>query len=114
MSADEIVRVISYAFAIPGLAYVAFRVWNALVMPEMLRKPVSIVIGLQSMIYLMFFVGLFLLRFSQPIPILLYVNTILIAIQAISVGFVATKVLLKNKTFVVVSVIITVFVLMTM
>ena len=42
MSIDEILRTIMYVLLIPGLAYLGVRVWNAVVMPEVLRRPIAV------------------------------------------------------------------------
>ena len=51
MSIDEILRTIMYVLLIPGLAYLGVRVWNAVVMPEVLRRPIAVMLWLQSGIY---------------------------------------------------------------
>lgn len=85
MSTDEIVRTTMYVFLIPGLAYLGVRVWNAAMMPEMLRRPIATILWLQSGIYTLFMVGLILLRFAHPLSGLVWLNTALIFLQALLV-----------------------------
>ena len=92
MSIDEILRTIMYVLLIPGLAYLGVRVWNAVVMPEVLRRPIAVMLWLQSGIYTLFMVGLLSLRLWQPLPVLLWVNTSLIAAQSLTIVYIAYKV----------------------
>lgn len=92
MSFDEIARAISYCVIIPGAAYVGVRVWNAIVMPESLRRPVALFLWLQASIYTLFMVGLFLLRLWHPMPNLLLLNTGLIVAQALIVLYVIGRI----------------------
>jgi len=92
MSIDEILRTIMYVLLIPGLAYLGVRVWNAVVMPEVLRRPIAVMLWLQSGIYTLFMVGLLSLRLWQPWPVLLWVNTSLIAAQSLTIVYIAYKV----------------------
>lgn len=92
MSIDEILRTIMYVLLIPGLAYLGVRVWNAVVMPEVLRRPIAVMLWLQSGIYTLFMVGLLSLRLWQPLPVLLWVNTSLIAAQSLMIVYIAYKV----------------------
>ena len=75
MSADEVVRAMSYAVMIAAFGYIGVRVWNATVMPEMLRRPVAVLLWLQGAIYALIMIGLLLLRLAHPVPALLWVNT---------------------------------------
>ena len=71
MSADEVVRAMSYAVMIAAFGYIGVRVWNATVMPEMLRRPVAVLLWLQGAIYALIMIGLLLLRLAHPVPALL-------------------------------------------
>ncbi len=82
MSIDETIRAFAYALMIASFAYIGVRVWNATVMPEMLRRPVAVLLWLQATIYALIMTGLLLLRLAHPVPWLLWVNTALIAAQA--------------------------------
>ena len=93
MSIDEILRTIMYVLLIPGLAYLGVRVWNAVVMPEVLRRPIAVLLWLQSGIYTLFMVGLLTLRIMQrPATVLLWLNTVLIMAQALLIVYIAYKV----------------------
>jgi len=91
MAFDDILRTIAYTVSIPGLTYAGVRVWNAHIMPEHLRKPVAIILFLQSAIYTLFMFGLILLRPWQPVPVLLWFNTVFISTQAIIVAIVVLR-----------------------
>ena len=91
MSIDELIRTASYIVMIPFLPYIGVRVWNAVVMPDELRRPVAIFLWLQASIYTLIMAGLLLLRLWQPSFVLLYVNTTLIAAQAVIVLVVAVR-----------------------
>lgn len=82
MSPDEIMRALFYSFIIPGATYMGVRVWNGVIMPPELRRPIAIWLWLQAAIYAMFMVGLFLLRLWNPSQALLWFNTMLIGLQA--------------------------------
>lgn len=93
MSADEVVRTVAYIAMMPGLSYVGVRVWNAVIMPEELRRPVAVILWLQSAIYTLLMVGLLLTRlWQQPVPGLLYLNTIFILMQAAMIVLVCVRV----------------------
>jgi len=92
MSIDEILRTIMYVLLIPGLAYLGVRVWNAVVMPEVLRRPIAVLLWLQSGIYMLFMVGLLALRLWQPLPFLLWVNTVFIASQSLLIVYIGVRV----------------------
>jgi hypothetical protein len=92
MSIDEILRTIMYVLLIPGLAYLGVRVWNAVVMPEVLRRPIAVMLWLQSGIYSLFMVGLLALRLWQPLPVLLWVNTAMIASQSLLIVYIGVRV----------------------
>lgn len=81
-----------YVLLIPGLAYLGVRVWNAVVMPEVLRRPIAVMLWLQSGIYTLFMVGLLSLRLWHSIPVLLWVNTALIAAQSLLIVYIGYKV----------------------
>lgn len=82
MAADEVMRSLFYSIIITCGGYLGIKVWNAVIMPEQLRKPVAMFIWLQSGIYALFMTGLFLLRLWQPSQALLWLNTALIGTQA--------------------------------
>lgn len=92
MSRDEVIRTIAYIVMMPGLSYVGVRVWNAVIMPEELRRPVAITLWLQSAIYMLLMAGLLLTRLWQPVPGLLYLNTIFILMQAAMIVLVCVRV----------------------
>ena len=71
--------------------YIGVRVWNAVVMPDELRRPVAMFLWLQASIYTLLMTGLLLLRLWKPSPFMLYVNTALIATQSVTVIFVAVR-----------------------
>jgi len=96
MSADEVVRAMSYAVMIAAFGYIGVRVWNATVMPEMLRRPVALLLWLQGAIYALIMIGLLLLRLAHPVPALLWVNTGLILTQALVCVFVMVKVFRRH------------------
>lgn len=91
MSVDELIRTASYIVMILLVPYVGVRVWNAVVMPDELRRPVAMFLWLQAAIYTLFMAGLLLLRLWQPSPLMLYVNTFFIVAQAITVLVVALR-----------------------
>ena len=97
MSTDEILRTISYCVMIPGAAYVGIRVWNAAIMPSGIRRPVAVFLWLQSAIYSLFMIGLFLLRLWQPQQSLVWLNTFLIMTQAIMVVVVILRLSMMRK-----------------
>lgn len=92
MSIDEILRTIMYVLLIPGLAYLGIRVWNAVVMPDVLRRPIAVLLWLQSGIYMLFMVGLLALRLWQLLPFLLWVNTVFIASQSLLIVYIGVRV----------------------
>ncbi len=98
MSADEVVRAMSYAVMIAAFGYIGVRVWNATVMPEMLRRPVAVLLWLQGAIYALIMIGLLLLRLAHPVPALLWVNTGLILAQALVCVFVIGKMFRRHAT----------------
>ena len=91
MSIDEIARTVSYVLMILFVPYIGVRVWNAVVMPDELRRPVALFLWLQAAIYTLFMAGLLLLRLWQPSPVMLWVNTIFIVAQAVIVLVVAVR-----------------------
>ena len=91
MSTDELIRTASYIVMILFVPYIGVRVWNAVVMPDELRRPVAVFLWLQAAIYTLFMAGLLLLRLWQASPLMLYVNTTLIAAQAVIVLVVALR-----------------------
>jgi hypothetical protein len=91
MSIDEILRTVAYIIMILFVPYIGVRVWNAVVMPDELRRPVAVLLWLQAGIYTLFMTGLLLLRLWQASPFLLWVNTMLITAQAVIVLIVAMK-----------------------
>lgn len=91
MSIDELIRTASYIVMILFVPYVGVRVWNAVVMPDALRRPVALFLWLQAGIYTLFMAGLLLLRLWQPNPLMLWFNTVLIVAQAIIVVIVAVR-----------------------
>ena len=91
MSIDELLRTASYVVMILLVPYVAVRVWNAVVMPDELRRPVAMFLWLQASIYTLFMAGLLLLRLWEPVPLLLWVNTAFIIAQAAVVLVVALR-----------------------
>lgn len=97
MSVDEILRTISYCVMIPGAAYIAVRVWNAAIMPVGFRRPVALFLWLQSAIYTLFMIGLFLLRLWQPQPALVWLNTFFIMTQAAIVIVVILRLSVMRK-----------------
>ncbi len=92
MSADEVVRALSYAVMIAAFGYIGVRVWNETVMPEMLRRPVAVLLWLQGAIYALIMIGLLLLRLAHPVPALLWLNTALILAQAMVCVYVMVKI----------------------
>lgn len=93
MSIDEVIRTFSYAGLIAAIAFIGVRVWNAAMMPDLLRRPVALILWLQASIYLLIMVGLLLLRFHHVIPPLVWVNTALIFAQAVTAWYVVVKML---------------------
>ena len=91
MSVDELIRTASYIVMILFIPYVGMRVWNAVVMPDELRRPVAVFLWLQAAIYTLFMAGLLLLRLWQASPLMLYVNTGFIVLQALTVLVVALR-----------------------
>ena len=91
MSIDEIARTISYVVIILFVPYIGVRVWNAVVMPDELRRPVAAFLWLQASVYTLLMAGLLLLRLWQPVPLLLWVNTAFIIAQAAVVLVVALR-----------------------
>lgn len=91
MSIDELIRTASYIVMILFVPYIGVRVWNAVVMPDELRRPVAVFLWLQACIYTLLMTGLLLLRLWQPSAFLLYVNTTLITLQALTVLVVAIR-----------------------
>ena len=91
MSIDELIRTASYIVMILFVPYVGVRVWNAVVMPDELRRPVAVFLWLQAAIYTLFMAGLLLLRLWQGSPFMLWVNTFFIVAQAVVVLVVAVR-----------------------
>lgn len=91
MSIDELIRTFAYVLMILFVPYIGVRVWNAVVMPDELRRPVAVFLWLQAAIYTLFMAGLILLRLWQPSPLMLWVNTLFIVAQAIVVLVVALR-----------------------
>lgn len=91
MSIDELIRTASYIVMIPLIPYVAARVWNAVVMPDELRRPVAVFLWLQAAIYTFFMAGLLLLRLWHGVPLMLWANTFFIVAQALTVLVVALR-----------------------
>ena len=83
MSTDEVIRALAYALMVASFAYIGVRVWNAAVMPDMLRRPVAVLLWLQAAIYSLIMIGLLLLRLAHPVPALVWLNTALITTQAV-------------------------------
>ena len=91
MSVDELIRTASYIVMILLVPYVGVRVWNAVVMPDELRRPVAVFLWLQAAIYTLFMAGLLLLRLWHGVPLMLWVNTFFIVAQALTVLIVAVR-----------------------
>lgn len=91
MSIDELARTASYILMILFVPYIGVRVWNAVVMPDELRRPVAVFLWLQACIYTLFMAGLLLLRLWEPVPLMLWANTLFIVAQAIVVLVVAVR-----------------------
>lgn len=91
MSIDELARTASYILMILFVPYIGVRVWNAVVMPDELRRPVAMFLWLQAGIYTLFMAGLLLLRLWEPVPLMLWANTLFIVAQAIVVLVVAVR-----------------------
>ena len=91
MSIDELSRSFDYIIIIFLAPVIATRVWNAVVMPDELRRPVAVFLWLQAAIYALFMVGLILLRLWEPVPWLVWVNTIFIKLQMLTVVIVAVR-----------------------
>ena len=91
MSIDELLRTASYVVMILLVPYIGVRVWNAVVMPDELRRPVAMFLWLQASIYTLFMAGLLLLRLWHSVPLLLWVNTAFIIAQAAIVLIVAVR-----------------------
>lgn len=83
MSTDEVIRALAYALMVASFAYIGVRVWNATMMPDMLRRPVAVLLWLQAAIYALIMIGLLLLRLAHPVPALVWLNTALIMTQAV-------------------------------
>jgi len=111
MAVDEVVRVFSYAGLIAAVAFIGVRVWNATMMPDLLRRPVAVILWLQASIYLLIMVGLLLLRFHHVIPPLVYLNTALIFAQAVTAWYVVVKMLGRRMVHVAVFVLLALIVL---
>ena len=92
MSTDEVIRALSYALMVASFAYIGVRVWNATLMPDMLRRPVAVLLWLQAAIYALIMIGLLLLRLAHPVPALVWLNTALITTQAAVCGYVMVQV----------------------
>lgn len=91
MSIDELARTASYILMILFVPYIGVRVWNAVVMPDELRRPVAVFLWLQAGIYTFLMAGLLLLRLWEPVPLMLWANTLFIVAQAIVVLVVAVR-----------------------
>lgn len=72
--------------------YIGVRVWNAVVMPDELRRPVAVFLWLQACIYTLLMTGLLLARLWKPSHVLLWTNTYLIALQSVVVVLVAFRI----------------------
>ena len=92
MSTDEVIRALAYALMVASFAYIGVRVWNATMMPDMLRQPVAVLLWLQAAIYSLIMIGLLLLRLAHPVPALVWLNTALITTQAVVCVFVMVQV----------------------
>lgn len=91
MSIDELARTASYIVIILFVPYIGVRVWNAVVMPDELRRPVALFLWLQAAIYTLLMAGLLMLRLWHPSPVALWINTFLIMAQALTVLVVALR-----------------------
>lgn len=91
MDIDEIIRIVAYTVIIPGAAYIGVKVWNARIMPDHLRCPVSVFLFMQSAIYTLLMTGLLLTHVYRPVPLLLWLNTMFIFSQAVTVTVVALR-----------------------
>lgn len=91
MGIDEIIRTVAYTVIIPGAAYTGVKVWNAHIMPEHLRRPVAVFLFTQSAIYTLLMAGLLLTHLYRPMPPLLWLNTVFIFSQAVTVTVVALR-----------------------
>jgi len=92
MSTDEVIRALAYALMVASFAYIGVRVWNATMMPDMLRRPVAVLLWLQASIYALIMIGLLLLRLAHPVPALVWLNTALITTQAVVCLYVLVQV----------------------
>ena len=92
MSTDEVIRALAYALMVASFAYIGVRVWNATMMPDLLRRPVAVLLWLQAAIYALIMIGLLLLRLAHPVPALVWLNTALITTQAVVCVYVIVQV----------------------
>lgn len=79
MSIDEVIRAIGYAVLAPGLGYLGMVAHN--------RKQYwwCWLAWLLSLFFWLLLIGLALLRYSTPIPGLLYLNTVIVVAMALVV-----------------------------
>ena len=84
-------RAFDYIVMILVVPYIGVRVWNAVVMPDELRRPVAMFLWLQAAIYTLFMAGLLLLRLWEPVPLLVWTNTLFIKVQMLVVVVVALR-----------------------
>jgi len=91
MSIDEMSRAFDYIIIVLLVPHIGVRVWNAVVMPDELRRPVAVFLWLQAAIYAFFMIGLLLLRLWQPSETMVWMNTILIKVQMLTAVVVAIR-----------------------
>lgn len=85
MSTDEMLVTVGFSLLIPGVTLVGILVWNAVVMPSMLRRPVAVLLWLQGVIYSTQMVSLLLLRLSEPSAVVAWIKAVAVLLQVMTV-----------------------------
>jgi len=96
MSHTELLNVIACIVLTPGLTFLGVTVWNAVVMPEQLRQPISLLLWLQAATCSVFLIGM-ILRIVQLDLFTDWASAFLVGAQAITVVMVIVRMLRLHK-----------------
>jgi hypothetical protein len=93
MALDALLRILFYSTLVSGASYAGVKVWNAVIMPDPLRRPIAVFLWLQSGIYTMLMISLLCTVLGCGIGSwLVWVTTTLMGAQACTVIAVAARV----------------------
>lgn len=91
MAIDALLRILFYCTLVAGSSYAGVKVWNAVIMPDSLRRPIAVFLWLQSAIYTMLMVSLLLTTLGHSVHWLIWITTSLMGAQACTVIAVAVR-----------------------